>query len=81
MYEILTGMGVQREDENVAYVSNFNSADHVTVNLPPFMGDLPPPYSPPKLPAFEEGEPPPPYKAVEDPTDGPSLVSISQSLF
>ena len=70
----ISGMRTDREDDNVAYVSNFNTAD-VGMSFAPF-GDLPPPYSPPKGPDIDDTEPPPPYEATEGQTPDLSLVRI-----
>lgn len=55
-----TGMhGDRRDEEAVAYMSNFDQVD-MGIEFPPYE-EPPPPYTPPKPPDIPQGEAPPPY--------------------
>ena len=53
-------MHAAREEDGVAYMTQFDQVDMMGIEFPPYE-EPPPPYTPPKPPDYPNGEAPPPY--------------------
>ena len=63
-------MHAAREEDAVAYMTQFDTVDMMGIEFPPYE-EPPPPYTPPKPPEYTNGEaPPPPYTPENNNNEG-----------
>ena len=69
------GMHAAREEDAVAYMTQFDQVDMMGIEFPPYE-EPPPPYTPPKPPDYMNGEAPPPYTPENNNNEGEGRIPL-----
>ena len=72
-------MHTAREEDGVAYMTQFDQVDMMGIEFPPYE-EPPPPYTPPKPPEYTNGDAPPPYTPENNNNEGEGRMPVRPGM-